>query len=248
MKNWRIAIIAMSLFACKSAEKTTDQKVEEKKTLSIEKPIKASAGQGNEWNIWFFSDNTATFKVHDEIVFENHEIITTPNESGNKKIIRVHDFEPIKMLVSKEECIQEGTGNVYDKVISIQYASDEYRGCYIHMEQEFNENEKWDLTFITGMDRKMIYDLSTRPFVKLSSENKRISGNNSCNSFNGDYKTKAGKISFGQMVQTKRGCPENSIEEQFMEAMTRTNNISREDYLLKFLEGEDVLLEFRLSE
>ena len=223
MKNWKIAIIAMSLFACKSAEKTVDHKIEEKKTLTIEKTIKANAGQGNEWNIWFFTDNTATFKVHDEIVFENHEIITTPNESGNKKIIRIHDFEAIKM-------------------------SDEYRGCYIHMEQEFNENEKWELTFITGMDRKMIYDLSSRPFVKLSSENKRISGNNSCNSFNGDYKTKAGKISFGQMVQTKRGCPDNSIEEQFMEALARTNNISREDYLLKFLEGEDVLLEFRLSE
>jgi len=248
MKNWKTLIIALSLFACKSAEVVTEKKVEEPKGYTIDKPIKATANQGNEWKIWFFTDNTATFVKNEDVIFENREVLTSRNKQGNEQIINIHDEERIKMVIRNEKCFDEETNKTLSQSITLNYESDEFTVCYKTNSDGFADSEKWDLTFITGLERQLIYDLPNRPFVQINSEKKSISGNNSCNNFNGTYKSKAGKIGFGPLVQTKMGCPDSNIDAEFMEALNRSNNFVREDYLLKFLEGEDVLLEFRLSE
>lgn len=60
-------------------------------------------------------------------------------------------------------------------------------------------------------------------FITFNNDN-TICGNNSCNSFYGNYKIGSeNKITFFSIVATKVGCIDNSIEKEFMNVLSKTN-------------------------
>mgnify|MGYP000054803643 CR=1 FL=1 len=65
-------------------------------------------------------------------------------------------------------------------------------------------------------------------FILLDSDERRSSGNSSCNNFCGGYVIEAGqRIRFaGNMGATMMACPDMSTEQAFMEALRRADNYS----------------------
>lgn len=59
-------------------------------------------------------------------------------------------------------------------------------------------------------------------FIVFNNDN-TIEGNNSCNSFYGNYETgKDNEIKFSSIVTTKVGCINNTIEKEFMNVLSQT--------------------------
>lgn len=73
------------------------------------------------------------------------------------------------------------------------------------------------------------------PFISFSSQENRVNGNSSCNSFFGTYEIADGnKIRFSNMGMTRMACIGNTVEDTFMQVLN--NSVS-----FKFLAGQLIL-------
>jgi heat shock protein HslJ len=86
------------------------------------------------------------------------------------------------------------------------------------------ENKKWVLTELLG--KRIEPDNSaTQAFILFNSEMSRISGNNSCNTFNGPYELKGpGQISLGNLAVTQRACMDMATAASFNEVLNKVDN------------------------
>lgn len=83
-------------------------------------------------------------------------------------------------------------------------------------------NTKWKLVKILG---KEIND--SKAFISFATENNRVFGNNSCNSFSGSFEVKNGnQITLSQVATTMMACVDMTVETQFMDVLKNADNYS----------------------
>lgn len=85
---------------------------------------------------------------------------------------------------------------------------------------------RWRLTELIGQPVDSSVN-DKEPFIMLSSEEQRLTGNGGCNTISGSYKLKEGnRISFSQMITTRMACPNMEVERQLLEVLEGADNYS----------------------
>ncbi|MDO7172260.1 META domain-containing protein [Mariniflexile sp. AS56] len=84
------------------------------------------------------------------------------------------------------------------------------------------ENIKWKLVTLMGQDVS-----DKEAFITFSSEDHRVYGDGSCNTFNGTYQLQdGGRITISKIAATLKACVDMQIENQFMGVLEKADNFS----------------------
>ena len=104
----------------------------------------------------------------------------------------------------------------------------------------------WELNYISGprITFEGLYP-NRKPEITFETAAKRVSGNNSCNSFNGPLNADDVKISFTEpMAVTKMACPGDG-ERVFMETLKTVTSYDVSDgQTLNFISGDIAVMRF----
>ncbi len=104
----------------------------------------------------------------------------------------------------------------------------------------------WQLTYISfpGLAFDSIYS-GKKPVITFNTADKKINGNTSCNSFNGQFSIEGRSVGFREpMAMTKMACPGEG-EFVFLETLKKVNAYDIKDNNLHLIMGDIVLM--RLS-
>ena len=87
-----------------------------------------------------------------------------------------------------------------------------------HINDPAIEQHAWLLIELGG---QLLPESPGQPFLTFAAEVYRVSGNTSCNSFNGTYAIKRGnRIRFGRnLAVTEMACPDMTVEQDFLEML-----------------------------
>ena len=106
----------------------------------------------------------------------------------------------------------------------------------------------WELNYITGprIAFEGLYP-NKKPAINFDLKEKRISGNNGCNSFSGTLKVEGNKIDFTQpLAVTKMMCLNGQGEQVFMSTLSKidTYSITENGKTLNFISGDIAMMRF----
>jgi heat shock protein HslJ len=109
------------------------------------------------------------------------------------------------------------------------------------------EGHKWILIQLLG--QRVEVARSTNPaFIRFDPVTSKFSGHGSCNSIFGNYKILEGEmINFSEMGGTKMACPDMTIENKFLEVLSKTGTYRvTESELIFYKEKTDPIAVFAL--
>lgn len=127
----------------------------------------------------------------------------------------------------------------YSLIIAMALIAISFTACSILQNKQANRNsddagdfdktvtEKyWKLTEING--QPISRDFNKEPHFILKKKDSRITGNGSCNGFGGSYTLdeEKSRISFSGIFSTKMACPDMSVEQAFLDVLSRADNYS----------------------
>lgn len=173
----------------------------------------------------YIGKNEKVFKIQGTFKWdENGSKITLDNE--NKQIYQVGE----NRIFHLDKDGNRITGDLADKYI---------------MEKEKTEltGKYWKLV---RLNEKPVEPGEREAFLKIETEENRVQGNSSCNSFNGKYELLDGnRIKFSPFAMTKMACIGNNIEGEFMQIFEKTTSYSLTSNELIFQdENEKTLAKF----
>ena len=105
----------------------------------------------------------------------------------------------------------------------------------------------WGLLRLNGKDVNVREQIET-PMIELNTLEKTLSGSTGCNKINSSFEynteAKSFKVNF-PIAMTKRGCPKNSIEPEFLKTLELVDGYSKKGVSLFFLADGKGVMEFR---
>jgi heat shock protein HslJ len=105
----------------------------------------------------------------------------------------------------------------------------------------------WGLLRLNGKEVNLKEEPTT-PMIELNTLEKTLSGSTGCNqmhsSFEYNTKVKSFRVNF-PMAMTKRGCPVNVIEPEFLKTLEMVDGYSKKGTTLFLLSGGKQVMEFR---
>ena len=104
-------------------------------------------------------------------------------------------------------------------------------------------NDIWVLEFIKGVDYNP-KSSQERPMIEIHLKDKRVSGNTGCNNMNGTVVVEENQIEFSDIITTKMFCAE-SIEQEFLIALGKSNNYKIDKMKLYLYEDENEIMIFQ---
>lgn len=95
--------------------------------------------------------------------------------------------------------------------------------------KDFDQSVKekyWKLIEING--QAISGNFNKEPHFILKNEDNRVNGNGGCNGFGGTYtlSEETNRISFSELFSTKMACPDMSVEQAFMDILSKADNYS----------------------
>lgn len=105
----------------------------------------------------------------------------------------------------------------------------------------------WGLVSVNGNVVDLKKQISS-PMIEISTREKALVGSTGCNQFNSTFEYNMEDHSFSvffPIAMTKRGCPENAVEQDFLDALERVNGYSIKGTTLFLLVDGETVLEFR---
>ncbi len=179
-----------------------------------------------------------TFKI----VGNKNNLIEEMHFEGNSESLMINAVE--------QTCFDNMSGEGFAYTINIDFKGNPYTGCGKYFAEDVNVGtidmklfEQWQLSEFNGKPLK----LGQKPFIKLSSKERKINGFSSCNNFNGTYILEGNKLRFSKLALTRMFCPE-SIEVDFMQALNQVRSYFITDNTLVLLDSEQAeLLKFIIS-
>lgn len=109
-------------------------------------------------------------------------------------------------------------------------------------------NGTWELNYISGP--RIAFDglyPNKKPTITFDTNENRVSGNNSCNSFTGKLNVDGYKISFKDgLASTRMMCMDNQGEQIFMDTMLKITSYDVTDNgkTLQFISGDIAMMRF----
>ena len=86
---------------------------------------------------------------------------------------------------------------------------------------------RWKLVELNG---KPVSEMTfaEQPYIVFDNESRRVSGSAGCNSFSGEYELNevANRIRFSKMIATQKMCLDMTVEDQFLQVLSVTDNYS----------------------
>jgi heat shock protein HslJ len=76
----------------------------------------------------------------------------------------------------------------------------------------------------------------------------QVSGFAGCNRFFGQYKQEGSALQFSALATTKMACSDMELEQSFVQMISQVSSFSRQQEVLKFFKGTEVLAIFTRSE
>lgn len=109
-------------------------------------------------------------------------------------------------------------------------------------------NGSWELNYISGprIAFEGLYP-EKKPFINFDVKEQKVSGNTSCNSFNGKLFVEHNKIDFNKaMAMTQMACVNGQGEQVFMNTIEKINSysVSEDGKTLTFISGDIALMRF----
>jgi len=105
----------------------------------------------------------------------------------------------------------------------------------------------WGLARLKGNDVNLKEQPST-PMIEINTREKALVGSTGCNQFNSTFEYNMEDQSFSvffPVAMTKRGCPENAVEQDFLDALEQVNGYSKKGITLFLLVDGETIMEFR---
>ena len=92
------------------------------------------------------------------------------------------------------------------------------------------------------IDERPVIDRS--PVFIQFTEDDRVSGNSSCNSFIGSYAFSETQLSFAQAASTRMACPQALMEQEqrFLTALGRVSQVKLENSMLELTDADGALV------
>ncbi|TDW48865.1 heat shock protein HslJ [Flavobacterium sp. 270] len=106
----------------------------------------------------------------------------------------------------------------------------------------------WELNYITGP--RITFDglyPNKKPTINFDTKENRVSGNSSCNSYNGKLSVTGNKIDFTQpMMMTKMMCGDGQGEQVYMSTLQKVTSydITDDGKTLNFMSGDIAMMRF----
>lgn len=160
-----------------------------------------------------------SYTVKDEYLGKKDGVVESNGTfqwSDDGQRIFLSDFDKHAYFVGENRLIQlDKSGNKITGDLADFYVLNR-----IYVPQVSFADTKWQLVEIMGNQVR-----DSEAFISFASENNKVFGNNSCNSFNGNYEMKNGhQIAFSQVATTMMACLEVALETQFMDMLKKVDN------------------------
>ncbi len=104
----------------------------------------------------------------------------------------------------------------------------------------------WELDYISGsrITFEGLYP-NNKPTIQFDMEKGQISGNGSCNRYNGTVKINDHQISFGAIASTKMMCPNIQGEDLYFQTLKKIDKFDVRDDQLTFIMGDIAMMRFK---
>lgn len=162
-----------------------------------------------------------------------------------KSILFSNSELKFKVEFKRGKCFDDMSGSQFDYKVTVTYGELKLYGCG-------NKLEGWilnDIFALIEINGNSVKDmkLNKQPMIELHLKDKKIMGNDGCNSFTGGIMYAIfGKIKFNEgFTSTKMFCVENGgFETLFYEALKSSDSYKFIKLRLKFYSGGEEVLEF----
>jgi len=114
----------------------------------------------------------------------------------------------------------------------------------VSVEQQFVEENKWELISFNGQSPKDVGFVRTIPALIINMAENKIGGNAGCNSFGGAVMVEGNTISFDKIFSTKMYC-EGVPEHEFFQMLEQPLQFEIDNNVLKLEQEGKILLEFK---
>ncbi len=242
-------LIVLISFSSVSAQREVPENPDGYYELMFNKLISGNEymASGNEpfWNL--------DIDTEGNLVFTRAEVntpLTIPaadlKMSTRGKIISFSNSEQkFKVEFKRGKCFDDMSGNQFDYKVTVTYDGKKYSGCG-------NKLDGWvlnDIFALVEIEGKSVKNmkLNKQPMIELHLKDKKIMGNDGCNTFNGGIKYAIfNKIKFSDaFASTKMFCGENEgFETAFYQALKSADSYTFKKLRLKFYSGGKEVLEF----
>jgi heat shock protein HslJ len=124
---------------------------------------------------------------------------------------------------SENQMYQVGENRLFHLDKSGNRITGDFADKYILEKEKIEITGKyWKLIELNGQPVKLE---NREPFILLNKTGNSVTGNSSCNSFNGNYEiTEGNKIKFSPFAMTRMACINNKTENEFMKVLEATTN------------------------
>lgn len=85
-------------------------------------------------------------------------------------------------------------------------------------------NTYWKLIELRGKPIAQTDATRREPHIIFQSETNRVVGNSGCNSFNGGFELKDGRLRISKVATTMMACPDIDYEQEFFKALEMTDS------------------------
>lgn len=82
-----------------------------------------------------------------------------------------------------------------------------------------------------------------QPVFRFLPDSSQIMGFIGCNQFSAKYSQEKNVVKIDNVMSTKRSCPSMETEAKILSAFSRTTTVKRDDDVLRFYNGDTVLME-----
>jgi len=180
-------------------------------------------------------------------IFENADKIQTPLiifSAEDEKIVAISahkDFIKKLRKLKKDAEAYEVKAAMHELYIERDKARTDIITRSLDFFKEFEPDTRlyniWVVTQFNGKDLDREKYKNGLPRFEINTTKSRVSGNDGCNDFNGDIKIENATISFGNLVSTKKACPNMN------ELKDLLKNISGKTFEYKFSDNKVELLQ-----
>ena len=223
MNKFFAFITVISLLACNSTKNTTANKnasvgtnetspLQQKQSEGID--LFAKGKVSSSWTLEVDFDKAIRFKSLDgtNIIASS----TRPVEVADEKrttITTTTEFGKMQIDIYTQECVDEISGEKFEKKITIQVNNKNYTGCGSFL-YDPNIIGKWTLQQWNGKKLNAGDFAKGLPQIQFDKTNGRITGHDGCNQYFGEMELRGNYIMIKAIGSTKMACPGNNAEKQ----------------------------------
>lgn len=239
-----IWVVSFVFTNCKTVDKYKNLEVVDSKEFKVADFNPTIMGIGTEpfWNIEVSND---------------YVIYTTP-EKANEIYKRIDNSEVafiiaenkegrIELNLSKNDCSDGMSDQNFDHKLDLTIIknkeSRQYSGCAKYTTPKLVQG-KWELSYFLGKEIPVNQFLKT-PYLLFDVDPTKISGNSSCNSFNGLMVLNGNRLSFSNLAVTEMMCVHENMETKFLKVLPTITKYELIDDELHLFEKEVVLMKFK---